>query len=418
MNKNRLTTLIILFSVFSVTTCNIGSGGGTSFNPNIYLDKSGIEFSGTVLDNYIDRTINIGNNGNEDLTIGEITASDEPFSISSDTCSGETLSPLETCSIKARFFPTDQGPFTGTLSIPSNDPDAGTTTVPLSGEGYGLNVWISNIDTSECPPHINIDVCVTDSSGAIPSLGNSNLKLNINDNPKDAFTLIPPVDLSVSIVLAIDLSGSLTSELTAVKNAASYFIGELDSSDEAAICKFNADISIFPETLPLLKSTDGAGQSALQTYLDQSFTGIGGTALYNAVFDSIDRAKEGSKTTKAVLAISDGSNNSGDKTLSDVISYSQTEDIPIFSIYYVDIDYYEAAKPEIMQQIASDTGGQYYNSGESSELENIYGQISSILRKKYTIRYNSTSCTGTFDVKVRVEDGGLYGIDSKTIELE
>jgi hypothetical protein len=53
----------------------------------------------------------------------------------SDTCSGQSLAPGNTCDINVTFAPTVIGTDTGTLTIYANVPNGGQLTVPLSGTG-------------------------------------------------------------------------------------------------------------------------------------------------------------------------------------------------------------------------------------------------------------------------------------------
>jgi hypothetical protein len=150
-----------------------------------------------------------------------------------------------------------------------------------------------------------------------------------------------------------------------------------------------------------------------------------GTVLYDAVHDSIDRAFAGTKGKKAVIVLSDGVDNpqhTETNTLASVIAYAKLKGIPVFTIFYVDLAYYPDATPAIMQKLANDTGGQYYNSGNSSELSGIFQQIFNMLSDKYTLTYTpSTGCSGSdIPVKVQATDESaepLYGLDSRTINL-
>ena len=48
--------------------------------------------------------------------------------------------------VESSFFSDNSRSIPATLSIPSNDPDTSIKNISLSGEGYGLNVWISKVD--------------------------------------------------------------------------------------------------------------------------------------------------------------------------------------------------------------------------------------------------------------------------------
>ncbi len=433
MSSNKIVRVWgVLLCLFFITSC-MGGGGSNAFTePNIELTQSSIDFSKVIVDNYSEREIVIKNTGNANLNIGQITSPGGPFSITRDGASNKTLAPNKTCSLIVRFNPKFQNqytptiiPFTSTFSIPSDDPDSRKTNVTLKGEGHGLNIWISQIN-STCP-NISIDFTVSDSTGPVTGLTKFNFDLWQNDIPIEDinFNVTPvAVPYPVSVVLALDLSGSLTASLQAIMNAAIAFVNQMDDQDEAAICKFRKELEFYPAADPFLITTNQAGILELNDYIDDSYFGPDNTALFDAVYESIVRVGERGTNVKkkAVLVLSDGANNTGEKTLTDVINTAaNVYEVPIFTIFYIDANYAQQARPDIMQQMAIETGGQYYSS-ETSDLNDIFTQISNVLSNRYTITYTSPTCSGSnIPVKVRVDysviPDNYYGWDSKTIDL-
>ena len=85
------------------------------------------------------RAVHILNRGESDLVIGEIGLAGAlagAFSIDTDNCSEQTISVGAGCILNITFSPP-VGDFSGTLIIPSNDPDEETITITLSGLGVG-----------------------------------------------------------------------------------------------------------------------------------------------------------------------------------------------------------------------------------------------------------------------------------------
>jgi hypothetical protein len=58
-----------------------------------------------------------------------------PYTKTADNCGGVTLHPGDTCSITIQFAPSSTGTFYGSFDITTDDPEAGTITVALSGIG-------------------------------------------------------------------------------------------------------------------------------------------------------------------------------------------------------------------------------------------------------------------------------------------
>jgi VWFA-related protein len=415
----------ISLSLLVLLACSGGGGSNAPSSgpppaptPNIYLAQSSIDFAGIVLDNSSDRTFEIKNTGNADLKIGQISPLSLPFSIAIDACSLKTLAPSQTCLLGIRFSPTSQVISTATLSIPSNDPDSSSLNLTLSGEGYGLNVWVNKVVSTSCPS-VNVDVTVTDpkSNGLLNSLTVSNFKLHHNGQLQ-GFTVSPiQYPSPVSVVLAVDWSNSTSNVQSAIQTGAISFINQLQNGDFAAICKFASAIEFDPSTGFRAAATEKA---TLIAYINSSFSGGNWTHLYDAVYQSIDRAAEGTTEKRAVIVLSDGNDESDDiggpvHTLDQVIARAKEKEIPIFTIYYVDeINY--IGKPEIMQRLASQTGGQFYNA-LSADFLVIFQQISNVLSNKYTLSYTSSTCAGAISLDVRADWNGLYGRDPRTISL-
>jgi len=438
--KNKLFLLLLsALLVFSFAGCGGGGGGGGSnsggeskdTNPDISLSETSLDYAGVVLTNSLDRTIEITNAGDENLIIGQIAVSNPAFSIvAPDACSNSTLAPNQKCTLSIRFAPgTTQGQLTATLSIPSNDPDEGTVTVALAGEGYGLNVWVDGISGS-CDSR-TVEVTVTDpvntASNPIVGLDKDNFQLFENGQPisTDKFSVVSDPDTSpVSLVMSLDWSTSLTNVIPSIETAAMAFIDRLNPTDEGAVCKFHETINFNPDSGFI--TADGDGKVALKTAID-AYLGIKSkTLLYDALYASIARidtsAADGNK--RAIIVFSDGSDSDGtgapgsDKTLDEVIAYANFRDVAVFTILYVDPTYLDGSRgrPDIMQELASETGGQFYNAN-TADLDDIFRQISSVLTNKYIITYESEICSGTVSLDVRVEFDDLYGLGSETEDI-
>jgi hypothetical protein len=69
------------------------------------------------------------------LGTAEVSHVQEPFSISSDTCSNRLLLAGETCSIALLFAPASPGSFDGSLTILSNAQNEERVTIAISGIG-------------------------------------------------------------------------------------------------------------------------------------------------------------------------------------------------------------------------------------------------------------------------------------------
>ena len=436
MTRNNMNMIaMVLVSLLFMTACGGGGGGSTttastsggSGTPDIVASKSTVDFGGVVLKNSADNTIVVKNNGNADLVIGNVTHPNSPFSITSETCSNTTLNPTESCNIYLYFKPMEQGVFESSFSIPSNDPDLSSINISLKGHGNSLSTWIDKVSTGACPsPDISVNAAVADPSGTdLTSLNLANFMLYENG------TVIDPSKISlsniqqtpVSVVLAMDWSESVTQITTTIANAGKFFVDQLDQADEAAIWRYNNQIEIDPIT-PTFIIGDDPGKALLKAFIDSPMTIDPGTKLYDSVFQSIDRAAMGSKGKRVVIVLSDGveapgSTTSTIKTIDEVINHAKSKGIPVFTVYYVDPTFNGGTwgNPQLLQRLADETGGKYYNS-QITDLTTVINQIFKVISNNYTFTYKSaSSCSGTLTLGINVNYNGLLGDSTKTIIL-
>jgi Ca-activated chloride channel family protein len=420
---------VLITTGFLIGGCGVGGGGGagggtsnkstTGTPPDINVSANQFLFGGIVIDNFTDRTITIQNRGSLDLNIGRIAQAnplDPPFSIVNDDCSLQTLASLRTCTLQVRFLPTGQGAFNDTFDIPSNDPDENPVTVSVSGDGKGLNVSINQVSTN-CPT-VTLYITVSDRTGApfVPPLTQDKFSLYENGVeidqgvPANSFFFDDTVTSPQSIALVLDLSASMENAIDEMQAAAENFINKMDFNppdpDEAEIIRFAKSI----ETVPVPVFTTNAGDliAAIQAAITPGEF-RDGTAMYDAVSLAVeDTAARGIGRRRALVVIADGRDNSSFTDLSELIDQALEKSVPVFTIGLGDVN------AENMQQLADETGGQYYYAPDETELQNIYDQISAIISSQYILEYDSSSlCGNIISLDVVVEDGGLQGEDSR-----
>jgi len=385
-----------------------GTGGGSTGAPDIALSTTQLDFGGVVIDNFSDRSITVQNTGTADLTISQIAQLSAPFRIEEDNCSGISLSPSGTCSIKVRFSPTDQNSYTGSFNIASNDSDENPVAVTLRGLGRGLNVSINRIETDACTAKtLKLLISVADKTGtAIAGLQANNFKIFENGPQINSFGLtIPPIQLPISVGLVLDYSSSMIPYTADLQAATISFLNQLNflnvPKDEAEIIKFDAEI------FPIQAYT--SDKDLLTKAVSDPFPGAqAGTSLFDAVRLSIDNTIARSNIRLAVVAVSDGNDFNSTSTLDEAIAYGVEKGVPVFTIGIGDVN------AEQMQRLAIETGGQYFLAPASSDLEAIYLQIAQVLSDQYLIEYTTSSFGGnTVSVDVEVDYNGLQGADSR-----
>ena len=113
---------------FSVVSLNAES----NLDPVIAIDVSSLSFSATRVGSSSSQNVYVYNSGLTNLVISSISTSDYSFSASPGYFS---LAPGDTQAVVFSFEPSSALPYTGTLSINSNDQDRPALTVSVEGQG-------------------------------------------------------------------------------------------------------------------------------------------------------------------------------------------------------------------------------------------------------------------------------------------
>ncbi|MBU0728338.1 MAG: choice-of-anchor D domain-containing protein [Proteobacteria bacterium] len=185
-----------------VTMVLHGNGIGTPA-PDITLDVLQIPFGSVTENTTVDQVVTVTNNGNADLVLGTVGASDTlaaPYSIINDNCSAQTLTPAANCTLTVRFAPLGIGSFNDSFDVPSNDPDENPVTVNVSGTGAATPVADIAVSDSVTPaddhiiPFADLTVGVSgEQTVTIENLGSADLVIGqiAQNNPLAApFTII------------------------------------------------------------------------------------------------------------------------------------------------------------------------------------------------------------------------------------
>ena len=186
----------------------------------------------------------------------------------------------------------------------------------------------------------------------------------------------------VSIVLALDASGSMKKKEADVVSSAREFITALQPQDKLAVVLF-ADHPLFAHDLTANRPT---ALAALDLYRAN-----GGTALYDTMSEALLHLKR-AQGRRVVVVMTDGrdENNPGTgpgsvRKLDDVAALIQQTGAAMFSIGLgVNVD------QEPLKKIAEWSGGRAFFPADVSELPAQYRRIVDDLRRRYVVGYTSS----------------------------
>ncbi len=297
---------------------------------------------------------------------------------------------------------------------------------------------------------VNVLATVRDKHGQIVNnLTKDDFKLQDNGHPQSIHYFAKESDLPLSLGLLVDTSVSQRRVLDAERSSSYSFLNNLmrpDDKDKAFVIHFDWDVELLQDVTasrPKLESAlnkldipqfapgsggggypgggggypGGGGQSGG----GGQHMG-GGTTLYDAVFLASDEVARKLQGRKALIILSDGVDTGSRVSLERAIETAQRANTLVYSILYADPDAYghrgyggmgggmgrhggwggpgrgpggsypRQAEPadgkKVMQRIAKETGGRYFEVTKKQPISEIYAQIEEELRNQYSLGYS------------------------------
>ena len=189
----------------------------------------------------------------------------------------------------------------------------------------------------------------------------------------------------ISIVLALDASGSMKNSVAAVKAGAKQFISALRPQDRLSLILFS-DESVLVHDLT-------AKRESTLTAIDD-YNVRGGTALNDALFDSLTRLKS-VDGRRAIVVMTDGRDENGPGTgpgsrhsVPDVLAELRSIDATIYAIGLG-----TNVEKNVLETLAQQSGGEAFFPSVVEELGADYARVVEHLRRRYVATFISTNAS-------------------------
>ncbi len=248
---------------------------------------------------------------------------------------------------------------------------------------------------------INVDVnlvvlhaTVVDKKGRmLNELNRDNFRV-YEDGVLQKLSVFTHADIPVTMGIVIDDSGSMREKRSAVNASALTFVKTSNPQDQAFVVNFN-DVYYLDTPGDFASNIE-----ELKAALDK-IDSRGGTALYDAVYSSLDHLRLGNRDKKVLLVITDGEDNASRYKFEDLILRVKKSDVTIYAIGLLGNEEpgglfkihgtgsHHAAK--ILEKLAQDSGGQAYFPKSIDEVESTCVQIARDIRNQYTLAYYPTN---------------------------
>jgi len=114
--------------------------------PEMVISRSAIDFGIVAVGSSANAIVQIGNAGTAALLIGTLALASGPFTITSDQCSGVTLSAGTLCAFTVHFNPSSTAAVTRGLAVRTNDPLRLTRTLLVAGGYFNDLIFADSFD--------------------------------------------------------------------------------------------------------------------------------------------------------------------------------------------------------------------------------------------------------------------------------
>ena len=229
---------------------------------------------------------------------------------------------------------------------------------------------------------IQVTVTVTDDNGRfVGGIPRASFRV-LEDGKLQPVTYFASEDVPLELVVAVDISGSMTTSMAKMKTAVKAFLGAVPSRHQVTLLGFND--SVFALTR---KTTDPAERVRAVDRLAP----WGATALYDVIVRAVDMLGR-QVGRKALVVFSDGEDQGSHVSLEDVERKLQASDVTLYMIAQgrgISQDYLK----KTMQRLTVPTGGRTFTTDSVDQLHGAFAELLDELSNQYLLGYQPSNTT-------------------------
>lgn len=248
---------------------------------------------------------------------------------------------------------------------------------------------------------VELYTTVTDRSGRlVRDLEAGDFEILEEGRPQEIAKFELVEDLPLTVGIAIDTSGSMSSSLIEAQRAGRAFLESLVTQrDRCFVVGFSGKPALL---MPPTDDLDGCVSGL------EGLRAAGLTALHDAVVTSLYYMRE-LRGQRALVLLSDGEDSASAISYADALEFARRSGAAIFPIG-LGVGALDLGIRDKLKELAQETGGRYFFVKSADELAGVYEEIEDELRSRYLLAFNSGQGAGegTFrEVEVKVKRRGL-----------
>jgi Ca-activated chloride channel family protein len=227
---------------------------------------------------------------------------------------------------------------------------------------------------------VQVTATVTDGGGRfVKGLARDQFRVK-EDGVLQRITAFAGENIPLEIVVAVDVSQSMTESMPTLKAAVRTFLRSLRPADQVTLIAFNDNIFTLAR-----RSTD---LEARVRAVDR-LAPWGGTALFDAMLTALNTVGK-QPGRRSVVVFSDGEDQNSVATLKRVETRLETSDATIYTIG-LGRSVRDRALAGIMARMSDVSGGRSFLIDEVDELDKVFADIVEELSNQYLLSYGSSN---------------------------
>lgn len=227
---------------------------------------------------------------------------------------------------------------------------------------------------------VQVTATVTDDEGRfVKGLARNQFRVK-EDGVSQRLTAFAGENIPLEIVVAVDVSHSMTESMPTLKAAVRTFLTALRPADQVTLLAFNDNIFTLARR---------ATEPALRVRAVDRLAPWGGTALFDAMLTALNTVGK-QPGRRSLVVFSDGEDQNSVATLKRVETRLETSDATIYTIG-LGRSVKDRALAQVMARMSQMSGGRSFLIDDIEELDKVFADIVEELSNQYLLSYGSSN---------------------------